>query len=38
MNAAHRQRHIALVAHDNMKVELLRWAEHNRDTLAEHQL
>ncbi len=32
------RRHIALVAHDNMKVELLRWAEHNRATLAEHQL
>ncbi|WP_163541857.1 methylglyoxal synthase [Occultella kanbiaonis] len=31
-------RHIALVAHDNMKVELLRWAEFNRDTLAEHVL
>lgn len=30
--------HIALVAHDNMKVELLRWAEHNRDTLAGHTL
>jgi methylglyoxal synthase len=31
-------RHIALVAHDNMKVELLRWAEYNRGTLAQHQL
>ena len=31
-------RHIALVAHDNMKIELLRWAEHNRATLAEHVL
>ncbi|NTW40524.1 MAG: methylglyoxal synthase [Cellulomonadaceae bacterium] len=31
-------RHIALVAHDNMKVELLRWAEHNRGTLADHVL
>ena len=32
------RRHIALVAHDNKKVELLRWAEHNRDTLAHHEL
>ncbi|HQY34035.1 methylglyoxal synthase [Actinotalea sp.] len=32
------RRHIALVAHDNMKVALLAWAEHNRDTLAEHDL
>jgi methylglyoxal synthase len=31
-------RHIALVAHDNMKVELLRWAEYNRETLAQHVL
>jgi methylglyoxal synthase len=31
-------RHIALVAHDNKKVELLRWAEFNRGTLARHQL
>jgi methylglyoxal synthase len=32
------QRHIALVAHDNKKVELLRWAEHNRAVLAQHVL
>ena len=38
MNPAVKPRHIALVAHDNMKVELLRWAEYNRDTLAEHEL
>ncbi|WP_081784812.1 methylglyoxal synthase [Cellulomonas sp. KRMCY2] len=31
-------RHIALVAHDNMKVDLLRWAEYNRGTLAQHVL
>ena len=31
-------RHIALIAHDNMKVELLRWAEHNRQLLASHTL
>lgn len=30
--------HIALVAHDNKKVELLSWAEFNRDTLARHHL
>jgi methylglyoxal synthase len=32
------RRHVALVAHDNMKVELLRWASHNRDALAQHEL
>ncbi|MCE0487731.1 methylglyoxal synthase [Ornithinimicrobium sediminis] len=31
-------RHIALVAHDTMKVELLRWAAHNRETLSQHVL
>lgn len=30
--------HIALVAHDNKKVELLRWAEFNRGTLSRHHL
>ncbi len=29
---------IALVAHDNKKVELLRWAEFNRGTLSHHHL
>jgi methylglyoxal synthase len=33
----HRRR-IALVAHDNKKLELLRWAEFNRDTLRQHDL
>lgn len=32
------ERHIALVAHDNMKAQLLEWAEFNRDTLADHVL
>jgi methylglyoxal synthase len=32
------RRHLALVAHDNKKVELLRWAEHNRQTLRAHTL
>lgn len=32
------KRHIALVAHDNKKVELLEWASFNRDTLAPHHL
>jgi len=30
--------HIALIAHDNKKVELLQWAEFNRATLARHTL
>lgn len=37
MDQLHR-RTIALVAHDNKKVELLRWAEYNRDTLRGHDL
>ncbi len=31
-------RRIALVAHDNKKVDLLRWAEYNRETLRGHEL
>lgn len=31
-------RHIALVAHDNKKADLIRWAEHNRQTLRSHTL
>jgi methylglyoxal synthase len=33
-----RTRNIALVAHDNKKVELLTWAEFNRLRLSKHQL
>jgi methylglyoxal synthase len=32
------RRHIALVAHDNKKAELLSWAEFNRETLRAHHL
>lgn len=32
------RRQIALVAHDNKKAELLRWAAFNRATLAQHDL
>jgi methylglyoxal synthase len=31
-------KHIALVAHDNKKLELLEWARFNRGTLAKHVL
>ncbi len=34
----HKKKHIALVAHDNKKADLLEWAEYNRDTLAQHHL
>ena len=37
-SALERTRHIALVAHDNKKHELLEWARFNRDLLAEHAL
>ena len=33
-----RPRTIALVAHDNKKVELLRWAAFNSETLRDHHL
>ncbi len=32
------QHHIALVAHDNKKAELLAWANFNRGTLSAHHL
>ncbi|WP_034608911.1 methylglyoxal synthase [Cellulomonas sp. URHD0024] len=38
MDGISTQHHIALVAHDNKKVELLRWAEYNRGTLSQHTL
>jgi methylglyoxal synthase len=37
-DALDQRRHIALVAHDNKKTELLRWAEYNRQTLRGHAL
>jgi methylglyoxal synthase len=33
-----RRRHIAMVAHDNKKPELLAWAKYNRLTLSAHHL
>ncbi len=32
------RRHIALIAHDNKKVDLLQWAEYNRQLLRSHTL
>jgi methylglyoxal synthase len=32
------QKFIALVAHDNKKLDLLEWAKYNRETLASHIL
>ncbi|MEM8862332.1 MAG: methylglyoxal synthase, partial [Chloroflexota bacterium] len=34
----HSAKKIALVAHDNMKDDLLEWAGFNKDTLARHRL
>ena len=31
-------RHIALIAHDHRKPDLLEWARYNRDTLSRHEL
>jgi methylglyoxal synthase len=33
-----KQKRIALIAHDARKPDLLEWAKHNRDSLAEHIL
>ena len=33
-----KQKHIALIAHDNKKGDLLGWAKFNRETLAGHDL
>jgi len=33
-----RTRHIAMVAHDNKKQEMLSWADFNRLTLSQHRL
>lgn len=32
------RKHIALVAHDHRKKDLLEWAEYNLDTIAEHEI
>jgi methylglyoxal synthase len=37
-SGAGERRHIALIAHDNKKADLLRWAEFNRGTLKHHDL
>lgn len=29
---------IALVAHDNLKADMLEWAEHNKEVLMQHKL
>lgn len=33
-----KKKNIALIAHDNRKIELLEWARYNRGTLSEHNL
>jgi methylglyoxal synthase len=33
-----RRKHLALVAHDNKKQDLIEWARFNRDLLAQHDL
>lgn len=38
MNEFKGKKRIALVAHDNKKLDLLEWARFNRDTLARHDL
>ena len=38
MQAMGRHKHIALIAHDNRKQDLVEWARFNRELLAEHTL
>ncbi len=43
MSSHHKQlmgvkKNIALIAHDNRKMELLEWAKYNKGTLSEHNL
>ena len=33
-----RRKRIALIAHDNLKPDILEWARYNRDTLTRHDL
>ncbi len=33
-----KKKRIALIAHDNRKLDLLEWAKYNREMLAEHEL
>ena len=33
-----RQKRIALLAHDNTKVDLVQWAKDNKERLADHEL
>ena len=33
-----RRKRIALIAHDNLKADLLAWARYNRGTLSKHEL
>jgi methylglyoxal synthase len=33
-----KKKRIALIAHDNMRLELLVWAKYNRQLIAEHEL
>ena len=33
-----RRKRIALIAHDNLKPDILEWARYNRDTLTRHEL
>ncbi|OGU33051.1 MAG: methylglyoxal synthase [Ignavibacteria bacterium GWA2_35_9] len=33
-----KKKRIALIAHDNRKIDLLEWAKYNRDLLAQHEL
>lgn len=38
LNNINKQKHIALIAHDNMKIHLINWAKKNKDELSKHFL
>lgn len=38
LNNIKKQKHIALIAHDNMKVNLINWVKENKNELSKHFL
>lgn len=38
LNDIKKQKHIALVAHDNKKIQLIKWVKENKDILSSHFL
>jgi methylglyoxal synthase len=37
-NQLHTKKRLALIAHDNKKLDLIKWASENKESLAQHEL